>query len=80
MLKVLERDYKQSFDSAMKEFPYCRLLMQIDDDTDTGYLIALSDSVDTDAEYDEFARKNKDRGRFCITGYYKEDVEDCVDY
>lgn len=80
MLRVLERDYKQSFDSAVKEFRYCRLLIRRDDKNREGYLLAVNDDPSTENDFDNYVGTQCEKGELCLLGYYREEVDDCVDY
>lgn len=80
MLNILNREHKQSFNAAMDEFPYCKLLLRRDDDTVTGYLLAVSDDITSDKEFGKFIETQCENGELCMIGFYKEEVDDHVDY
>lgn len=80
MLNILNRDYKQSVASAKKEFPYCMLLLRKESISEEGYLLAVSDSISSDKEFDEYIGTQRGDGILCVAGFYREDVDDYVDY
>ena len=81
MLHVLERNYKQSLDSAKKEFPNCHLLFSVDDSGDTeGYLLIVSDSIESNVDFDNYVKEHISKQPFSLTGFYAEEAADCVDY
>lgn len=80
MLHILERNYKQSVASAKREFPYCMLLLRKEGISKEGYLLAVSDSISSDKEFDEYIGTQRGVGILCVAGFYKEDIFDDIDY
>lgn len=72
MLKILNRDYKQSFDAIEEEFEHCHVLVRLDDVMDEeGYLVAVSEEPDTHAALCD-VRKDYPLGTiFYLGGLYK---------
>lgn len=58
MLKVLERNYKQSSEEVEAEFPNCKYVMRVDSvHDDAGYLLSVSTAMDSDIEFWEYCRE-----------------------
>lgn len=80
MLRVLERNYKQSINSAEVEFPNCHLLFSVNNVSDEeGYLLVVSDSVESNAAFFAYIRENRNKQPFSHRGFYAEEV-DTIDY
>lgn len=81
MLRVLERNYKQSIDSAEIEFPNCHLLFSVDNVNDgEGYLLVVSDSVESNDAFFAYIKANRNKQPFSHRGFYAEEVDDSVIY
>lgn len=80
MLRIINRDYEQTLEEMEKEFPNCKILAKMNDTrSNTGFLLALSDSIDSDNELTEYLL-GTDITSFGITGFYREELEACVTY
>lgn len=80
MLRILERDYSQTLEEMVKEFPNCRILSNIKDlNSGKGFLLALSDSIESDSELTKYIM-GVDIENLGIAGFYAEELEDDVAY
>lgn len=71
MLKILERDYKQSICDILKEFPNSRFVMRVDELLDDeGYLMAVSTSQESAEELGDYLADHRHLGFLSVGGCY----------
>lgn len=67
MLRVLNQTDIKSFNTVKREFPYSRILMQIDSlDDGEGQLLAVSDSEDSDDDLCKKLHEYLEKDILCI--------------
>lgn len=72
MLRVLNRDYKQSFNEALDEFPDCHFLMTLDNIMDEeGYIVAVSEEPQTCRDMCNLRTTFPEGTLFFLGGTYK---------
>ncbi len=71
MLKVLERNYKQTMESALKEFPNSVVVMSIDNvDDEEGYILAVSTAIESEEQLGNYMDTIPKGKRLYIAGEY----------
>lgn len=69
MIKMLNSTQKVNVGMIQSMYPNCRFLVKIDDlNSKEGFVIAVSDSVDTDKEISQMMLANNAQGILCAIG------------
>lgn len=71
MLKILERDYKQSEKDILNEFPNSQFVMRVDGLLDdAGYLLAVSTSPESSSEFGDYLAQYQHLRFLSVSGCY----------
>ncbi len=73
MLKVLERNYKQTMESALKEFPDSVVVVSMENiKDDDGYVLAVSTSVDSQKDLSKYLDTLPSDIELYTSGFYPD--------
>lgn len=69
LLKILERDYKQSEKDILNEFPNSQFVMRVDGLLDdVGYLLAVSTSHESSSEFGDYLAQHQHLRFLSVSG------------